>query len=217
MITTMNSGRMTIAKQHQRSLSQFYTNIIDIPLSTRYWEDQEPVRNYHESMYCVGFSWYYWLKDFSQITTELPTAVDIYHQVGNYEAGALSMQLTADYMVSREFISMYAWAVSIPELAFAVANITPVVAGISWYSGMMSLDTGSIIRPSGRYLGEHSVLIIGVDVNDENDKVFMVKNCMGTQWGEEGYAWITFDDMETLLKNKGEFCIPFRKNQGRKS
>jgi C1A family cysteine protease len=65
-------------------------------------------------------------------------------------------------------------------------------------------DRRGIIRVGGRLAGGHAYLINGVDTNK---KLFRLKNSWGRNWGQYGSAYISFSDMERLIKEYGEICF----------
>ena len=85
----------------------------------------------------------------------------------------------------------------------------PVVVGTYWYRGMFKPDRNGIIRPTGGIVGGHAYVINGVD---KSKKLFRIKNSWGKNWGINGHAYISFADMEKLMKQNGEICIAIEKN-----
>lgn len=68
----------------------------------------------------------------------------------------------------------------------------PIVSGISCFEEIFNVsNTGIVKEPINPRLslGGHSILIIGY--NDEN-KMFKFKNSWGTEWGENGYGYISY-------------------------
>jgi len=63
-----------------------------------------------------------------------------------------------------------------------------------------------LIKVTGSNLGGHSVLCFGVN---HNEKYFKIQNSWGPAWGiNGGLCRISFDDMDRLLHEDGEACIP---------
>lgn len=75
------------------------------------------------------------------------------------------------------------------------------VAGSDWSdgtaeSGIIDVQTNGNGDPAGSY-GGHAMLIVGYN---HTDSYFIVKNSWGTDWGHNGYAWISYDYIQTYGK-----------------
>jgi len=95
----------------------------------------------------------------------------------------------------------YYWSFSLEELVIAVGRYGPAVMGTIWTEGMATPDYANTIHVTGASLGGHCYLVRGVDVKR---KRFLVLNSWGNLWGEDGNCWISFNDMNVLLKTDGE-------------
>jgi len=63
--------------------------------------------------------------------------------------------------------------------------------------------TGGVYRyTSGSQAGGHAVAIVGYD---DAKQAFKVKNSWGTGWGERGYFWIGYDQMNNCVQF-GKYC-----------
>lgn len=91
------------------------------------------------------------------------------------------------------------------ETLLSVVIETPVMVGINWYSGMYDPNSRGIIRPTGSLCGGHEILIRGVDFMD---KFFRLRNHWSPEWGIKGDCYISFDDMQRLLKEEGDVTVP---------
>ena len=103
------------------------------------------------------------------------------------------------------YIDEYRWAFSIHDLAMAVGHMGPAILGIPWYEGMFKPASCGCVHPTGKKSGGHAILVRGVNVKR---KTFTLHNSWGPGWGKNGTAKITWDDLETLLKDGGEAVIP---------
>lgn len=167
--------------------------------------------------HCVAYAWLHWLEDGP--TTQNPTKpgadpvqrpLDLYNQCqavdewpGNNYDGT-SVRAGAKILHQLGYIESYHWAWDLNTLIDTVLMRAPVVVGTSWYDGMMSPDDEYILRVNGRLQGGHAYLVNGVNIKKE---LFRIKNSWGRSWGRQGAAYITFDDMERLIREDGEICL----------
>ncbi len=86
-----------------------------------------------------------------------------------------------------------------------LAQGAPVVVGMlvgqSFMQGMMGRKTWRPSRAeySGQGLGGHAMCVVGYD-DQMNGGAFQIMNSWGPQWGENGYAWIRYQDFEQFTK-----------------
>lgn len=116
-----------------------------------------------------------------------------------------SVRAGAKYMLGQGLISGYTWTHSVSELAQAVLQRGPVVVGTDWTMDMFVGDSQGYITPTGESAGGHAYLLDGVNMTH---RFFRIKNSWGRAWNQQGFARIRFDDMQTLLDNYGEACLP---------
>ncbi len=95
----------------------------------------------------------------------------------------------------------YRWAFGINDLILGVGRNGPAVIGVYWYEGMRDTDSNGYIHVSGSILGGHCLLCSAVNIRE---KRFTLHNSWGTTWGESGRCYISFSDMERLLREEGE-------------
>lgn len=169
---------------------------------------------------CVGFSFSHDLAarpvEVANITNT--TARDVYFQAqqldpwagGSYPgatpvyegtavlAGAKALQKAGKY-------KEYRWAFSLNDALLALGYQGPGILGANWYEGCMETDANGFIRPTGRIVGGHAILVRAVNVKK---RFVTLANSWGTSWGKGGDCYMTFEDFEKLLLNDGEFCIP---------
>jgi hypothetical protein len=104
----------------------------------------------------------------------------------------------------------YRWAFSLNDLLLAIGYAGPAVLGINWYSGMFGPDSEGRIRPTGSIQGGHAILANRVAIKTSTRMVPQVWlwNSWGPGWGMNGACWLTFEDLDRLLHENGEACIP---------
>lgn len=107
-------------------------------------------------------------------------------------------------------VKEYRWAFDQETVVAQVLGRSPVVMGTTWTEGMFWPDKDGYIRPIGRYAGGHAWTIVGANRNRRNPDGSMgavrMVNSWGRDWGEGGRAWITFHDLDWLIKDWGEAC-----------
>jgi C1A family cysteine protease len=70
---------------------------------------------------------------------------------------------------------------------------------------MFTPDEKGIIHPNAaQAVGGHAVLINGVNMVK---KLVRIKNSWGRSWGDNGHCWLSFADLDALLKDNGEALI----------
>lgn len=104
----------------------------------------------------------------------------------------------------------YRWAgagsgSALEDLALAVGHKGPAVIGVNWYWDMFEPGSDGFIHPAGDIAGGHAILAHGVS---RRLKHFRLHNSWGPGWGEDGGCYISFADMDRLLHEQGEACIP---------
>jgi len=102
-------------------------------------------------------------------------------------------------------IKAYRWAFGLDDLRLALGYKGPAVLGINWYEGMMSPDADGYIKPTGSLLGGHAILAFSVN---ERLKRISLWNSWGATFGHNGTCHVSFYDMEKLLAEQGEACVP---------
>lgn len=161
---------------------------------------------------CVGFSWAHEIAARpKESIVQVDTARKIYQraqQIDEWPGEAYegtSVIAGAKAAVELGAIKEYRWAFGLEDLVLAIGYTGPVILGVNWYSGMFNTDEKGFIKPDGYLAGGHAILANGVNVKSRYVKLH---NSWGPHWGKQGSAYITFDDLNRLLQEKGEACVP---------
>jgi hypothetical protein len=96
--------------------------------------------------------------------------------------------------------------------ALRMLNTGPISIGVSWYESMFT----PINAASGGGLvldvDEHSDLAGGhqlcVTANDVEHQRVLLRNSWGVGWGDQGHAWLTWNDFALLLHEGGDVVQP---------
>lgn len=190
---------------------------VDPAVAVRYWEDDIWWGDQGETSECVGYSWTHWLEDGPVVYDHSDTPPPVVKPNHVYEQARFvdewpgedydgtSVRAGAKVLQSLGYIEQYLWAWDAATVAEAVLNVGPVVVGTDWYEDMFfPRDSDGRIFITGRIAGGHAYLINGYD---STTGVFRVKNSWGKSWGKDGHAFITFSDLDFLIRTQGEACL----------
>lgn len=103
-------------------------------------------------------------------------------------------------------IHSYAHAFSLDEALQALMS-GPVITGTDWLTGMDEPDSNGLVHATGDVRGGHEYCVLGVDVDA---KTVRFANSWGSDWGDKGFAVMSFDDWALLLSRDGDVTVPQR-------
>lgn len=95
----------------------------------------------------------------------------------------------------------YRWSFSLGDLILGIGYHGPAVLGVNWYESMFSPDGDGFIDVTGPVAGGHAILCMAVNIRGG---FFTLQNSWGDDWGIEGRCRIAFDQMDLLLRDRGE-------------
>lgn len=94
------------------------------------------------------------------------------------------------------------WAAvsGIQDMKATLANRNPLMIGIETHNQLMQLQgPNSVFNDySGNPLGKHAVTVVGYDDNKFGG-AFKVINSWGTNWGDNGYFWLPYNNSVLLM------------------
>jgi hypothetical protein len=102
---------------------------------------------------------------------------------------------------SMGLIKEYRWCIGFDDVLRTLSHVGPVVVGVTWYRNFNRPDCNGLVKIGGPTEGGHAFQLIGIDVEK---KLVWAVNSWGNTWGEDGRFCISFDDIRTLLNDRGE-------------
>ncbi len=186
---------------------------------------------------CVGFGWSHELSsEPAVVPTTYTIAYNLYKRAQqldqwageNYEgtsvlAGAKAVSELVNAS-GQKYISEYRWAFGLADVLLALAHQGPVVLGLNWYRDMFNVDVNGFIRATGTLMGGHCLLAVGVEIIsnvadpttlaeiDLDASYVTLHNSWGRDWGNDGKCKITVRDLQKLLNESGDACVPMVRN-----
>lgn len=174
---------------------------------------------------CVGFAWMGELlaapvRPDRQPSQELGNALASWYykraqkvdQWPGEDYEGTSVLAGAKIMKEEGFIESYRWCFDIKDVRDTVITTGPVVIGIPWKAGMYETLPEGLVKVHGKNVGGHALVITGFDpamkINGRVQPVFRWRNSWGSGYGVDGSGYIRYNDLEELLKQTGEACVP---------
>jgi len=114
----------------------------------------------------------------------------------------------------RGWYAEFRWAFGLDDLLVGLGK-GPAILGVNWYdSAYTPVEEGGdpYVRLAGPIAGGHAILARGLDVRRER---VLLHNSWGKGWGRKGTAWISYADLDRLLREDGEACIPVVRKGGK--
>lgn len=84
-------------------------------------------------------------------------------------------------------------------------NKGPLVTTLEVYTDFLAYAGGIYEHVSGRSMGGHAVSLVGYD---EAKRAWLIRNSWGKEWGEKGFAWISWDDVSGIGASTWAFEVP---------
>lgn len=193
-----------------------------------------PVTDQGKEGACVGHAWTTEALstpvavDLERMAADVPTDPDSFAQHIYKAAQHLDVWDGEDYsgtsvhagvkaMRDVGLVKEYRWAFSITDVIDSILSKSPVVLGVKWYSGMYEAPNG-VLTVSGDLVGGHAITAVGYSVQYKDlggEDTIILRNSWGPDWGNNGLAEIKVSELEALLMDNGEACIPTRRSYGR--
>lgn len=163
---------------------------------------------------CVGYGWAHEIAARPKVHPATPhLARHIYEEAKkvDYWAGenyeGTSVLAGAKVAQKAGYYEKYRWAFTLDDILVSLGYHGPVVIGVNWYEGMDNVDENGFIHVTGEVVGGHCAILKGISVKN---RTVRLHNSWGTSWGIDGDAYLSWDDLDKLRKDQGEFCVPTR-------
>lgn len=185
---------------------------------TKWWRHTAKLDQGREGA-CVGFAWSH---ELNAAPVEVPDITDAFAQriykraqqidewPGENYSGT-SVLAGAKAVQELGHLDEYRWAFGIEDVILTLSWHGPVVLGINWYYGMYFPDANRYIRPGGNLVGGHAIMAIAY--SHEAQEIWLL-NSWGPDWGLDGLCRIRVADLDRLLREQGEACVPVVRGGG---
>ncbi|MCK9896987.1 hypothetical protein [Frankia sp. AgB32] len=193
-------------------------------LVSRRWTRRIPVLDQGDLGSCTGNAAAGWLGTDNAIrqgvTTVDGVAVDEAYAVQLYSAATRLDDIDGDYpptdtgsdglsvakaLQAAGIARGYQHAFSLQATLTALATAGPVLLGTVWLQAMFEPAKDGRLTPRGAVAGGHEYLADEIDV--ERRRVW-ITNSWAESWGIGGRAYLTWDDLATLLDQQGDVTVP---------
>lgn len=98
--------------------------------------------------------------------------------------------------------------------ALRLLNHGPISIGVTWYNSMFTPTNAAPGGPDGMVItvdehsqvaGGHQVCIVANSVEHQH---VLIRNSWGASWGDQGHAWLSWNDLDLLLHEGGDVVQP---------
>lgn len=195
-----------------------------IPRTPRLWAPPTQVLDQGSEGACVGFGWAAELaaSPHRKVAMDNSSALTLYHRAqmmdewpGESYSGT-SVLAGAKACAEDGLVAEYRWAFGIDDVVDALVTHGPVVLGIPWYDSMYETRLSGLVDVSGRVVGGHCIMAYGyhprMRIRGEGwftrHEVILWQNSWGASYGRNGRGYVRVEDLDRLLRESGEACIP---------
>lgn len=125
----------------------------------------------------------------------------------------------AKIIQSRGLMDSYRWCFGIDDIRNTLLTIGPVVLGVPWYYSMYYTDTSALVNVdiNSGIAGGHCILLTGyhpsMKFGKNRQEVYRWRNSWGKDYGKMGSGFIKAQDLNFLINQSGEACVPINKKQ----
>lgn len=168
---------------------------------------------------CVGFSWSGELlaKPMALSMVDNTFAREVYREAQKVDEwpgesySGTSVLAGAKVIKTMGYIGSYRWCFGLNDLLLALSWNGPVILGVNWYDGMYNTDPQGYVHVTGTQVGGHAIMAYGINVTEQ---YVLLRNSWGADWGVRGDCKVSWADMDRLLHEQGEACVPMQRRSG---
>ena len=184
--------------------------------------------------HCVGFGWSNELAgdpvrignvddSFAHGMFRAAQAIDL-EEGRNFTDGA-TVLAGAKAVQRLGYMEEYRWAFGIDDVLSALISQGPVVLGIDWLDGMYETRPSGLVDVSGSVVGGHCITLFGYNPGIrlwkegfglKKFEVVAWVNSWGPTYGKRGIGYVKVEDLEKLLAQQGEACVPIHRMRPQK-
>lgn len=186
--------------------------VVPSTMRKRFWWSG-PIYDQGETSMCVGYAGYGWLTGGPVINHPKFKPEDLYHLAQDYDEwpgsdydGTSTLGLMKA-LKAKAYVGDYRWATDAETLVAWILTMGPVLVGTDWFADMFE-PKDHFLHPTGDNQGGHEWRIIGADRDkhcpDGTHGAARMVNSWGSKWADHGRAWISFKDLDFLIKKDGE-------------
>lgn len=127
----------------------------------------------------------------------------------------------AQAVVEKSKMTEFRWAFGLEDVVATLGRRGPIVLGVRWYSGMYVTDADGFVTLDGSLVGGHAILARGLKcvwlpgrttgayADLDVDRSYVTwRNSWGLDYGNGGDGKIRLRDLDRLLREDGEACVP---------
>ena len=185
-------------------------------VKSRYWNDSAIFLDQGDTNQCTAYSLLHYMADGPVTHRGLNPIADpvlVYDLIQQQDLaegrdygpdGGATMLAQQKAALSLGWTGEYRWGYTLEELVTALLTTGPVILGINWYSGFDDPDKTGKVALTGALRGGHAIECNGVSLTSER---FRLKNSWGKSYGLNGHCYVSFPDMERLIKEDGEVVL----------
>lgn len=174
----------------------------------RYWITRGDAYDQGSTPQCVSYAWQRFLTTNPVVNKPLPFT-EFYDECQRRDEwpgedyDGTSVRAGAKILKERGYCSGYSWAFDAETIIAHVLAVGPVVLGTLWTYEMFFPAPNGFIAPTGREVGGHAYVVIGASRTKQAVRII---NSWGRDWGANGRAWLSFSDLDRLIRDRGEAC-----------
>lgn len=201
------------------SLKSFIPKRAEEAPKAKKWDFPADALDQEDTAHCVGFSMAHF--GMSLPTFTLHTNEDGHHYYYLCKENDMEPKLengttvrsAAQVLKNMGVIEAYAFASDMTTIKWWLLNRGPIIAGTVWTEEMMEPLEDGTLDTSGYFLGGHAYLL----TEWREDGYIGIQNSWGPEWGDNGKAYIYYEDFMELFMYGGEALAAVELDQKNKN